>query len=90
MMTHWFTYNFAPAHEPWYHGNIYGNMWAWILCGALAAMWIRAKFIAVHNKLREHKHMLEEIHHKVHTGKDHPRVVARLSSGKHPTPGMSK
>ena len=77
-MSSWLAYNFAPAHEPWWHGNIYGNIWAWILCGVLAGLWIRAKLIA-------HKELLEEIHHRLHTGIPHPRVQQRIDAGEHPT-----
>lgn len=46
-----------------------------------------------HRKLDEslahHHHnqlMIEELHHKLHTGEDHPRVKARKEAGLHPTP----
>ena len=37
-------------------------------------------------KLEHTESLLEEVHHKLHTGQDHPRVTARLARGEHPTP----
>jgi hypothetical protein len=52
------------------------------------------KLDSVHKKLDEHlehtKHqtmLMEEIHHKIHTGKDHPRVIARTKA-KEETPNL--
>jgi hypothetical protein len=44
------------------------------------------KLAALHTKLDHNRLLSEEIHHKLHTGKDHPRVVARMAAGEHPTP----
>lgn len=54
---------------------------------------IHAKLDKIHEKvgasIEHHKRtnmMLEEVHHFMHTGEEHPRVTARRDAGEHPTP----
>jgi hypothetical protein len=92
------TYYFAgPGKTPWWERAVWGNVWACVPCGVLAVLYARAK-LAAHRKAQHDEHveamaeakhhtmLAEEMHHKLSTGKDHPRVVARMAAGEHPTP----
>jgi hypothetical protein len=36
---------FQPTTGPWYTGNVWGNMVAWVICGVFAIIWGRRKII---------------------------------------------
>lgn len=68
----------------WFWSEIKGNLLAVPPCGLVAAVWARWKVLPA---WRRHREMIQEVHHKLHTGRDHPRVEARRARGEHPTPG---
>lgn len=72
---------FDPKSGPWFTGNIWGNMVAWVICGVIAVLWARRKLIKWdrkrkvreeerHEELKAHvtKHA-EEIHRHIEKGK---------------------
>jgi hypothetical protein len=82
--------------NPWawlFGAGIGTNIGASIIWGFLAGLlgvFVGRKLKAVWAHLRSHtehqSRMIEEIHHLAHTGRKHPRVVAREKAGEPPTP----
>ncbi len=98
-----FDFFFSPHGQPWWMGNAWGNVAAVVPCAILAAvlglLWSKTSYWplnAIHERMdrieashRHNKMLMEEIHHKLSTGVDHPRVTTRLRLGQHPTPDYS-
>lgn len=58
---------FQPNHAPWYTGNIWGNMVAWVICGLVAVIWARRKLIKWNRKREKteqvrHEERIMELH----------------------------
>ena len=64
-MLNFYHFYFVPTSGPWYTGAVWGNMVAWVICGALAFIWGRRKFVKwdrrrkeenerAHQELKEH------------------------------------
>jgi hypothetical protein len=97
-LTHWFHFFYFPSGEPWYHGNVWGNAMVILVLAPLGWLWSKTRFWPlnlIHAKLDQalahHKHttqMIEEMHHFMHTGEEHPRVQARRDAGESPTPQL--
>jgi hypothetical protein len=91
-LTHFVEYFYLPSHGPWYLGNVYGNVFVWPLVALVGFAWSKTKFWPLRplkhilSHVIHHTMLMEEIHHKLHTGEDHPRVQARRAAGEHPTP----
>lgn len=76
--------------------EVRGNVLAIVPCALAGWVWSKTHYWPlnlIHAKLDEtlsrHRHaqlMLEEMHHLMHTGEEHPRVKARRAAGEHPTP----
>jgi hypothetical protein len=99
-LTHFVHYFYWEPGQPWYHAAVWGNIVAVTILAPCGYLWAKSEFWPlnlVHSKLDEalshHKHLIlmtEEMHTFMHTGKEHPRVLARRESGEHPTPVRSK
>ena len=98
-MLHFLRFFFDEAGAPWYRAAVWGNVVAVVPCGIIGFLWSKTRFWPLnllHAKLDEavahHRHttmLLEEVHHLMHTGQEHPRVAARREAGEHPTPERS-
>ena len=86
-----------PDPFTWLFGTGIGTNLGAALIGVLAGVaWSKTRYWPlnlIHAKLDQglahHKHaerMVEEIHHKMHTGTDHPRVAKRIADGGPATP----
>jgi hypothetical protein len=51
---------FAPNGQPFYTGNVYGNIVAWVICGGLAITWSARRFI----KWNRRRERLEQSRHE--------------------------
>ena len=60
-LSHWFHYFYIPAGEPWYHGNVWGNLFVVAVIFPLGWLWSRTKFWP----LRPLRHGIEGLHAKV-------------------------
>jgi hypothetical protein len=68
---------FQPSTGPWYTGNVWGNMVAWVICGILAIAWGRRKLIKWDKarKVREEeRHQEIKEHINVHMAKLHKKI----------------
>ena len=52
---------FAPLHEPWYHGAVWGNVVAVVPLGLMGFFWLRSKHIALTEVHAQHNRHLESI-----------------------------
>ena len=94
-LTHWFQYFYVPGHGPWYSGNVWGNVFVIAVIVPLGFAWSKTKFWPLRpvkhalehlqSHARHQTQLVEEMHHLAHTGKEHPRVIARREAGQHPT-----
>jgi hypothetical protein len=92
----WLQYNYVPRGRPFYEGADWPNAFILLVLVPAGFLWSKTRFWPLnllHAKLDQalahHQHamlLLEEVHHRIHTGEDHPRVAARREAGQRPTP----
>ena len=91
-LTHWLYFNYAEPGQPWYHAADWPNVFVILIVAPLGFIWSKTRFWPlvplkhVYEHSLHHSLMLEEMHHFMHTGEEHPRVKARRDAGEHPTP----
>ena len=69
---------FYPSTGPWYSGNVWGNMVAWVICGVIAVLWGRRKFIKW-NRKRERVDQERHEDMKRHITKKHEELKAHIT-----------
>jgi hypothetical protein len=69
---------FQPTAGSWYTGNVWGNMVAWVICGVVAILWGRRKFIRWDDKRKK----LDSERHAEHIAllnKHHKELKAHIT-----------
>ena len=59
-LSHWFHFFYVPAGEPWYHGNVWGNVFVIAVVAPLGWVWSKTRFWP----LRPVQHGLRHLHEK--------------------------
>lgn len=77
MSPNFYHFFFQPTVGPWYTGNVWGNMVAWVICGFIAIIWGRRKFIKWDKRRKEHAEQLHE-ELKQHITNEHEKSRAHL------------
>jgi len=68
---------FQPTTGPFYTGNVWGNMVAWVICGVIAIAWGRRKLVKW-DKKREAEHERRHQDMKRHITMEHEKSRQHL------------
>jgi hypothetical protein len=77
-LSNWYHIIIAPRGQSIWNGSLWSNMYAWLICGILAILWGRRKFIKWNHK----REAIDEARHNQHMNllkKQHQEQMEHIS-----------